>query len=322
MTQSPQDLQIGDRGPVIVLADKEKRDKMEQGLRIEELNLKVRDLKKSDWRKIGTWTGLIAIAAAVMGIIGQGIVYNIKSAKASQELDSALERKKIAVLYADNVRAHLKLTQDSILAIVESSRLEFQNYQANTRLAKISLDSLKTAIAKIPFNLDNMQINKLNLLLKDTRQTLNTQIETSPMLVKNNDSLSVKQQTNISSPNPSISLPVDPNDPQKGQWGGQAERNYRRISATVQNIAGHLYKVVISVSSTDPAKRLTGNIIFHLHNTFRHKNPAIEVEENEAVLTLNAYGSFTVGAEADNGKTRLEFDLINAKGADNYFIHH
>lgn len=45
MTQSPQDLQIGDRGPVIVLADKEKRDKMEQGLRIEELNLKVRDLK-------------------------------------------------------------------------------------------------------------------------------------------------------------------------------------------------------------------------------------------------------------------------------------
>lgn len=145
---------------------------------------------------------MIAIAAAVMGIIGQGIVYNIKSAKASQELDSALERKKIAVLYADNVRAHLKLTQDSILAIVESSRLEFQNYQANTRLAKLSLDSLKTAIAKIPFNLDNMQINKLNLLLKDTRQTLNTQIETSPMLVKNNDSLSVKQQTNISSPNP------------------------------------------------------------------------------------------------------------------------
>jgi len=35
----------------------------------------------------------------------------------------------------------------------------------------------------------------------------------------------------------------------------------------------------------------------------------VEVEGSEAVLTLKVYGSFTVGAETDNGNTKLELDL-------------
>jgi hypothetical protein len=70
----------------------------EQQLRIEELQLRVKALKKPEYAKISTWTGLVAIFVAVSGIIAQGILYQIKSAKAENELNSLISRKDAASL--------------------------------------------------------------------------------------------------------------------------------------------------------------------------------------------------------------------------------
>ncbi|HLK31329.1 MAG TPA: pYEATS domain-containing protein [Puia sp.] len=101
------------------------------------------------------------------------------------------------------------------------------------------------------------------------------------------------------------------NDPQKNKWGGLAERNGRKLSATVvpSNSPGY-YELEITVASTDDRTPLIGVVKFHLHNTFYNPDPIISALNNKAVLKLTkVYGAFTVGAEADDGQTLLELDL-------------
>jgi hypothetical protein len=108
---------------------------------------------------------------------------------------------------------------------------------------------------------------------------------------------------------------VVPNDPQKGKWGRSPLKNCRLMSATVDesNVPGY-YKVQITVESTKASEPLTGLVKFHLHDTFLNANPVIAVQDGKAVLNLSkVYGAFTVGAEADGGKTRLELDLAEDK---------
>src|SRR5262249_24483339 len=107
--------------------------------------------------------------------------------------------------------------------------------------------------------------------------------------------------------------PPDPDDPQKGQWGGQAERNGRILQAEVDTLRGaqDWFAVRLTVHSTDPARPLTGTVLFHLHPTFHTPNRYVRVESGFAVLNLEASGAFTVGAEVLEGdrRTALELDL-------------
>ena len=76
------------------------------------------------------------------------------------------------------------------------------------------------------------------------------------------------------------------------------------------------------VESTKPdEKPLKGLVTFHLHPTFKNKNPIIAVNnDGRAILNLNwVYGSFTVGAEADNRATKLELDLAELPGVTEEF---
>jgi hypothetical protein len=110
-------------------------------------------------------------------------------------------------------------------------------------------------------------------------------------------------------------------DPEKGRWGGLAESNNRKLSATVEP-AGQpgFYKVVLMVESTDKKSPLTGDIKFHLHPTFLNPRPIVPCENGKAVLTLSeVWGSFTVGVEADEGKTKLELDLAELDGVTEEF---
>jgi hypothetical protein len=61
---------------------------------------------------------------------------------------------------------------------------------------------------------------------------------------------------------------------------------------------------------------------FHLHDTFSPDVwPPDEYgkERRVAHLDITTYGAFTVGVDADNGATRLEFDLMKIKGAPQAF---
>ncbi|MFC5411876.1 YEATS-associated helix-containing protein [Larkinella bovis] len=118
-------------------------------------------------------------------------------------------------------------------------------------------------------------------------------------------------------PSPAISSPLHPDDPQKGRWGGKHTVNFRQLQATVTAIDDDedWFNVRMEVISTDPQHHpLTGNVIFHLHDTFVPDRQSVPVVNNRAVLEKTAWGAFTIGAETDDG-TQLELDLSDPTDA-------
>jgi hypothetical protein len=125
----------------------------------------------------------------------------------------------------------------------------------------------------------------------------------------------------IDAKTPAITNPLDP---QKGRWGGKEINNGRKISAEIKKIEGNDFnrKVIVKVESTDPSSHpLTGKVIFHLHPTFIPPEYDEDVIDGVAETELVSYGAFTIGAEADGGKTKLEFDLttLDKDGKDPFF---
>ena len=106
---------------------------------------------------------------------------------------------------------------------------------------------------------------------------------------------------------------ANPNDPQKGRFGGESRANGREIIASVAPAKGNTenYDISLTVRSTDASKPLIGTVIFYLHHTFKRKVRKVSVVDGVATLDLLAYGAFTVGAVADDGETLLELDLSN-----------
>ena len=105
---------------------------------------------------------------------------------------------------------------------------------------------------------------------------------------------------------------VDPDDPHKGRWGGRAERNGRIISATVKAAEDDAdwFEVKLTVEpTTTRSKPLTGKVTFYLHPTFTPDKVTVNVQNGRAEYEVYCYGAFTVGAVADNGRTKLELDL-------------
>lgn len=116
-------------------------------------------------------------------------------------------------------------------------------------------------------------------------------------------------------------ITTDPNDPQKNKWGGIAKRNGRELKATVTPTPGTipLYKIQLTVTSTSAFQPLSGKVKFHLHPSFPNHVQEVAVINGKAELQLISYGSFTVGAEADNGETTLELDLADIEGTTEHF---
>lgn len=77
--------------------------------------------------------------------------------------------------------------------------------------------------------------------------------------------------------------------------------------------------VEITVKSTDPARPLTGTVVFYLHPTYAPPTCDVPVVNGEATLKLQAWGAFTLGAVADAGSTRLELDLMTVAGGSPAF---
>jgi hypothetical protein len=102
----------------------------------------------------------------------------------------------------------------------------------------------------------------------------------------------------------------DPDDPQKGQWGGKSTSDGRVLSAQVRQLSDDWFAVALSVVSTPSSSRtpLEGEVEFHLHPTFTTPVP-VKVKDGRAGLSLTAWGAFTVGVLADGGQTTLELDL-------------
>ena len=120
-----------------------------------------------------------------------------------------------------------------------------------------------------------------------------------------------------------ISRGQTPDDPWKGQFGGSKESTGRILEAKfhpVPDTQGELVVVTLTVRSTDPRNKLTGDVQFYLHDTFPNPTPVVPVGPNgTATLNLTSWGAFTVGALADGGKTKLELDLADLPDAPEPF---
>lgn len=111
---------------------------------------------------------------------------------------------------------------------------------------------------------------------------------------------------------PSMGIELE-SDPNLGQFGGAAIARDRELTAQVQPLDadGSAYAITIHVRSLDAAQPLTGKVTIHLHPAFPSAVREVPVVNGEAELRIVASGVFTVGAEADDGATRLELNLAN-----------
>jgi len=113
--------------------------------------------------------------------------------------------------------------------------------------------------------------------------------------------------------------PAPADDPQKYQWGGRSSANGRSISGAVKRLDREWFQIDLKVRSQPHTRPLTSPVTFHLHDTFDEPERVVEPRNGVASLRLVAYGAFTVGVEADHGKTRLELDLSEIKSAPRGF---
>jgi len=119
---------------------------------------------------------------------------------------------------------------------------------------------------------------------------------------------------------------ANPIDPQKNQWGGKATNGNRVLAAKVEELSEGVYAIYISVRSADAAAyplKENAAVLLALHPSFGTPPfRLITVTNGEANVKLFAYGSFTIGAFADDGATELELDLATLPGVSEYFKTH
>ena len=121
-------------------------------------------------------------------------------------------------------------------------------------------------------------------------------------------------------------LILNHDDPQKGQWKSNAINNERELKAKYHEETQGLYKIDLEVVSTNEKTNPLKDgeyVLFALHNTFG--NPPfklVKVDNQSAKLSFYCYGSFTIGAFADNGTTELELDLAELPNVSSYFKSH
>lgn len=101
---------------------------------------------------------------------------------------------------------------------------------------------------------------------------------------------------------------LDPEDPQKGRFGGSPSRNGLELSSRVMEGSPGWFEVLLQVRPIGD-RTLPGTVDFYLHPTFGREMETVKVVDGLASLRLSAWGAFTVGAVADNGETELELDL-------------
>ncbi len=113
--------------------------------------------------------------------------------------------------------------------------------------------------------------------------------------------------------------PFSTDDPNKGRFGGLAERDGYALSASVteSDKLPDFYDVVLEVRSTRGESPMPDRVTFHLHPTFGAPVQEVRVHRGVARLELLAWGAFTVGAIV--GQTPLELDLSELAEAPKRF---
>jgi hypothetical protein len=113
-------------------------------------------------------------------------------------------------------------------------------------------------------------------------------------------------------------FPIDPDDPNRDQFGRSRTNNGYKLSATISPAAGRssaACKVHFKVESTRPERPLTGKVDIYLHPSFgRWAKYDLDAVNGVVEETITSYGVFTIGVEVRQDHTRLELNLKKVKG--------
>jgi len=222
--------------------------------------------------------------------------------------------------YADDnlIRKELEIAKEKVLEVKE------ENHQKDIKIIQIqSLVQEKEQLTKA-------LIDKVNepSMSESNIQTVVKKLTSTDEAKKGNENKALYVDKMIDEAKLKLhkGLITHHDDPQKGQWKSNAVNNERELKATVVEETKGLYKINLQVVSTDPKNNPLKNgdiILFALHNTFgEHPFKLVKVEKQSAELDFYAYGSFTVGAFADNGTTELELDLAELPNVSSHFKTH
>jgi hypothetical protein len=118
-----------------------------------------------------------------------------------------------------------------------------------------------------------------------------------------------------------VASSINPDDKQKGKWGGLAERSGYKLSSNVSRIGqSDWFSVDLTV---DGPTIVSGEVAFHLHQSFATPLRSVPLQNGQATLSLRSHGAFTVGAEVrPNGggrRVKLELDLAEDEGSPEPF---
>lgn len=120
-------------------------------------------------------------------------------------------------------------------------------------------------------------------------------------------------------PLPPPPFPVEGDDPQKGRWGEQSEREGRKLEIRLKQQFAGSFTFDAIIESTVPESSIEGPFVFHLHHSYPRQTIWIrKVREGKAVLEdVHSYGVYTIGAQVKNPNGKwisLEYDLSNLPG--------
>jgi hypothetical protein len=118
-------------------------------------------------------------------------------------------------------------------------------------------------------------------------------------------------------PAPALKRPItERDDPQKGRFGGLAERDGFKLSASFRNATRNFVQIILRVETPESEELQELECVeFHLHDSFDPDVVPVIVHGNAAELSLLAYGGFTVGVWIPCANVELELDLSKVKGA-------
>jgi hypothetical protein len=104
-------------------------------------------------------------------------------------------------------------------------------------------------------------------------------------------------------------------DQWKGRFGGMAAREGFELTAEFRNAGKSFVEILLRVTAPDGADKELESVEFYLHETFDPAMVPALFHDEEAELSILAYGGFTVGAWIPRLGIELELDLAEMPNA-------
>lgn len=122
-------------------------------------------------------------------------------------------------------------------------------------------------------------------------------------------------------PASALARPVlDPTDPNKGRFGGLAQRGEFELTASFRESAAAWVEITLTVRAFAHLAPSFGPVEFYLHDTFNPSRIVTRMRGHEASVTVSAWGGFTVGAWIPGAGIELECDLAQLPDAPRVIV--